>query len=78
MFKISEQVVAHRLLQLTEGNNIFDKFQSVNRQNNSTETVLWKITVILTRSDEGEHLILDLINYLQPLIVLLMLLLSNR
>lgn len=55
MFKISEKVVAHWLLQLTEGNNIFDKFQSVYRQNNSTETVLWKITVILTRSDEGEH-----------------------
>lgn len=46
-----------------EGNGIFDEFQSVYTQNQSTETASLKITnYILMHSDKGEHSTLVLLN----------------
>lgn len=54
--KILEKAVARQLLQLVDGNNNVNKFQSAYRLNHSTETALLKITNdILISSPNSYH-----------------------
>ena len=56
-------MVAEQLLEVVNGNNIFDKFQSGFRHQHSTETALLRVTNdILMHADAGEHSILVLLD----------------
>ena len=60
---VFEEIVLQQLLEVIEGHNIFNKFQSGFHHLHSSETALLRVTNdILMRADNGEHSVLVLLD----------------